>query len=115
MSKKIPVTLLSATTSMWCWTPKTDLVCVIPWPDLTAISTAYEMTAGACYAFVHRLTPEQRQQYVVGEALRLMTHYRCDGPAVHAAFSAIREYRDFLSSYEDLYEALWAPERRIDV
>ena len=98
---------LHATTAMWCWDPHSGRVSVVPWPDTTAISIPYEMTAGACYAFVHELTPAQRQQYVIGEALKLITHYRCDGLAVHTAFSAIREYRDFLSSYEDLYEALW--------
>jgi hypothetical protein len=104
--------LLQVTTAMWCWNPETDHVCVISWPDTKALSASYEMTAGACYAFVHQLTSAQRHRYVVGEALKLSTHYRCDALAVHTAFSTVREYRDFLSRYETVYEALWAPQDR---
>jgi hypothetical protein len=86
------IPLLTVTTAMWCWNPNSADVCVVPWPDPQARSARYDYTSGACYAIVHTFTPAQRERYVLAEALRLITHYRCDVDAVHRAFLAIKEY-----------------------
>lgn len=58
--------LLDVTTAMWAWNPGTDQVCVVPHPDVRNLAGSYNYTAGACYAFVRRLTPAQREQYAAG-------------------------------------------------
>jgi hypothetical protein len=104
---------LTVTTAMWAWEEQSAAVAVVPWPDTRGRTDRFTYTSGACYAFVHDLTPAQLTEYVLAEAIKLMTDYGCDPVAVHRAFSAIREYRR-ATDYFPVPTRTFAPSTRVN-
>jgi hypothetical protein len=86
------------TNSMLCWKHDGSAVKLFPWPDTERISREYQMSSFACWAFVRKLSPKQRQLFALSEALRLIIYYRCDPEAVHEALLELQEYQDFLQA-----------------
>jgi hypothetical protein len=87
MSKK------DATNHMLCWTPGTDQVALIPWPDTISLSDAYHCSTLACWSGAQEASLEKRIKWVFIEATHLIVHDGCDPAAVHKALSELDEYR----------------------
>ena len=89
---------MNATNGMLCWTPGTDRVKVVPWPDTGGLSDGYSMTALACWSYMRRgLSFEKRKAIVFCEAVHLMVRDNVPPAAVHEALLALDEYRDGLA------------------
>lgn len=77
-----------------CWTPGTDQVALVEWPDQTRASDQFKSTGLACYTHIHELSFEQRKTDIFVAATCLVVRDRCDPMAVHRALSGLKEYCD---------------------
>ncbi len=84
---------MRATELILCWNPGTDQVRTVPFPDYKDLSGPYAMTGLACYAELHKMTPEQLKTACFIEAIHLIVRDRCDPAAVHKALLEVDEYR----------------------
>ncbi|MFM0514248.1 hypothetical protein [Paraburkholderia sp. RL17-373-BIF-A] len=84
------------TNTMLCWNPRGD-VCLIPWPDTTGESDAFERTSGACYTHIETAGFEQRKAHAFIAAMHLIIRDGCDPVTVHCALLGLDEYRDGLA------------------
>lgn len=80
------------------WNPGTDQVRVGRLledgdPDWTESPIRYDMTAGAAYTGVRKLTGIEARHYVMSEFIGLVVRDRVDLDAAHQAFLAIDDYR----------------------
>lgn len=89
---------MNATDTMLCWTPGTDEVALVPWPDSRGRSDRYRMTTLACTFDMKKMTFEQRKAIVYIEAMHLIVRDHCDPLAVHRALLDLDEYRDGCSA-----------------
>ena len=89
---------MNAGQMMLCWTPDTDKVALVRWPDTCGASKAYLCSALACDFAVHEMTFEQRKTMVFIEAMHLIIRDGCAARAVHRALLGLEEYRDGLSA-----------------
>lgn len=83
---------MDCTNTMYCWTPGTDKVALIPWPDRAGRSAAYQRTAGACFSHQHDASFQERQVIVLADALAMIVRDKCDPKAVHLALMGLEEY-----------------------
>lgn len=88
---------ISARTRMLCWTPGTDEVALVPWPDVTRRSDNYECSTLACNTDIQQGGFAYRKMAVFVEAVHLVIRDECDPQAVHRALLGLEEYRDGLS------------------
>lgn len=88
----------NATTHMWCWTPGSGDVVVVPWPDRDGLSKGYRMSDGACWGHVREMEEAERQRYVLSGAMAMIVRDRCDPMGVHRAMLELFDYRDALAS-----------------
>lgn len=85
---------MNAIDTMLCWTPDTDQVALVPWPDrIGGRSDRYQMTALACDARLQRMSFPERMAVVFAEAMHLIVRDGCDPRAVHRALLGLDEYR----------------------
>ncbi|WP_455233306.1 hypothetical protein [Geopseudomonas aromaticivorans] len=87
-----PAASLLATEAMLCWTPGTDSVALVPWPDTRGLSDHFEASSLACWDYVQKMDFRQRQILVLIEATHLMVSEGCSPQAVHRALCGLREY-----------------------
>lgn len=90
-------TLMQATEVILCWTPNTDRVVLVPWPDTSRHSDGFECTALACDADMHSLNFEERGKRVYVQAWHLVAFDGVPVLAVHQALLPLDEYRDGLA------------------
>lgn len=86
--------MLNAQNAMLCWTPNTDQVALVAWPEGVDASRKFERSGLACYPEVRALPFEQRKTAVFIEAMHLIVRDGCEPKAVHAALLGLEEYRD---------------------
>lgn len=79
------------TNTMICWDYE-GKVGLVPYPDERNLSYDYEMSHGACWAYVHKLDFEQRKCLAFIEATILIVRDKCDPQEVHRAFLGLEEY-----------------------
>lgn len=84
----------TALNHMFCYTPETADMALIPWPDERGLSDAYDFSTLACYARVDAMTDTERHAFVLAEAVCAMTRDGCPPAAVHACLLGLKEYRD---------------------
>lgn len=84
---------ITALNHMFCWTPDTADVALVPWPDYARRSDRYDFTTLACNTATHRMTDIERVAHVLAEAVCAMTRDGCPPAAVHACLLGLEEYR----------------------
>ena len=88
---------MDVTNGLLCWTPGTDQVAVVPWPDTDQLSDAYTCTSLAWWTHIQAMTFEQRKAEVFIDAVHLIVRDNIPPLAVHKALLALDEYRDGLA------------------
>ena len=89
---------MKAKEALIAWVPDSDKVRVgsmfndLTWAD------EYQMTGGAAYAHVRKMSPDQAKTYLYITAVHLIVRDGVDPIAVHNAFFNINEYRDGLAT-----------------
>jgi hypothetical protein len=83
---------MKQTECMYGWTPWSAKVAVGPWPDRTGWSDGYEMTAGACDAALHTMSPDERSRQLLLDFVTITALDSVSAPLVHQAFLAIDEW-----------------------
>lgn len=79
------------------WDPDTKRVAVGRHPDLTGWSNDYACTAGACYASLADMTPDQRLAQLFIDFHTLVVGDGIPAQQAHEAFLSIKEYRAAIS------------------
>ena len=79
------------------WNDKSDKIEVRPWSNRTEWSDDYEMTGGACYPHIHRMTEAQRAARLFIDFNTIVVRDGVDVQAAHRAFLKIDEYRALIS------------------
>lgn len=85
------------TNAMLCWTPNSDQVALVPWPDNIGRSRRYHRTGGAAFVYLQEGSFELRKLRVFIDAVHLIIRDHVDPQAVHKALYELDEYRDGLS------------------
>lgn len=81
-------------THMLCWTADSDQVAVVPWPDTTGQSDAFDCTALACNEAIRaEEVLEKRQLHIHTTAMYAMVCDQVDPQALHIALCEFDEYR----------------------
>jgi prophage regulatory protein len=88
---------LSAKNGMLCWTPGTDQVEIVSYPDVRNLSKKFERFSLACFTRVRRMNFEQRKLQIFIDAMHLIVRDKCDPDAVHRALINLEEYRDAMA------------------
>lgn len=83
---------MNCTNTMYCWTPGTAQVALVPWPDPERKSRKYESSLGACMSSMHEMTFEERQITLLADAMAMIVRDKCDPLAVHRALMGLEEY-----------------------
>jgi len=78
--------------AMVCWTPGTDKVGLVAWPDSCGTSNGYDFTWGACCSEVQKASFEKRKAMAFIEAVHLIVGDKCPADAVHRALLGLEEY-----------------------
>jgi len=86
-------TFRNATNSMLVWTPDTDKVAVIAWPDHSGESDDYLMSALGCWKDMREMDALNRTIVVLSEALSLIIRDNVPAHAVHNAMLSLEEYQ----------------------
>ncbi len=89
--------MATAKTHMLCWTPNSNQVALVPWPDTERRSDSYDSTCLACDSCIQGASFAKRKLIVYVEALKLVVRDGVDPLALHRALLPLREYRSGLA------------------
>lgn len=88
---------MDAKSGMLCWTPYTDKIKVVDWPDVTNQSDGYACTGLACYTDIQKSSFEKRKTIIFIEAMHLIIRDGMPPQKVHEALCVLDEYIDGLA------------------
>ena len=105
-----------AKNTMLCWTPGTNQIKLVSWPDPEGHSKKYSMFVLACFSNFRKKSFKERSEIVYHEAMVLIIRDKCPPAFVHKTLMGLKEYvyglpDDMLSTKErcirDQEEADW--------
>lgn len=91
--------MATALTHIVCWTPDTDEIALVEWPDEQRLSARFACTALACDMMVHGMSRDKRIIYTLLVALRCIVAYNIPPDIVCQTFDKLEE---FSSAFNDL-------------
>ncbi len=86
--------LVKADQVNFCWTPNSDKVALVPFPDDAGLSVNYQSADLGCNQLFRQLEGEKKQMYLYRLAVEVMTEDKVDAKTVHNCLMHVSEYHE---------------------